>query len=155
MSTSAHGGVDLVALRAELAAKSLPVSSVSDRTLKDATDVVLSRVAYATDPQALVTTSIANNPKLIGIFPARTTVATPVTSSLPVEICRLHDVEIAGYVCRECAVVLKSVDSEKAEVAECWEAMTARFDALEGTEGAAIAAHRALYEKHASRYGIG
>ena len=155
VSTSAHKGVDLVALRAELAAKSLPVNSVSDRTLKGAIDVVLSRVAYATDPQALVATSIAKNPKLIDIFPARTTGAAPGSSSLPVEICRLHDVEIGGYVCRECAAVLKILDSEKAEVAECWEAMTARFDALESIEGVDIALHRTLYAQYARRYGIG
>ena len=118
-------------------------------------DVVLSRVAYATDPQALVATSIAKNPKLIDIFPARTTGAAPGSSSLPVEICRLHDVEIGGYVCRECAAVLKILDSEKAEVAECWEAMTARFDALESIEGVDIALHRTLYAQYARRYGIG
>lgn len=155
VSTSAHKGVDLVALRASLASSNVPVGSVSDRTLSDAIDVVLSRVSRATNPQALVTTSITNNPKLLGIFPARTTASTPGSSSLPVETCRLHEVEIGGYVCRECAVALKSVDSEKAEVAACWEAMTARFDALESIEGVDITPHRTLYAKHARRYGIG
>ena len=133
----------------------MPVGSVSDRTLSDAIDVVLSRVSRATNPQALVTTSITNNPKLIGIFPARTTASAPGSSSLPVETCRLHDVEIGGYVCRECAAALKSVDSEKAEVADCWEAMTARFDTLESIEGLDVAPHRTLYAQHARRYGIG
>lgn len=155
VSTSAHKGVDLAALRASLASSNVPVGSVSDRTLSDAIDVVLSRVSRATNPQALVTTSITNNPKLIGLFPVRTTASAPGSSSLPVETCRLHDVEIGGYVCRECAAALKSVDSEKAEVADCWEAMTARFDTLESIEGLDVAPHRTLYAQYARRYGIG
>lgn len=122
-----HAGVDLGELRAYLAHNGVKTTAVSDGALRAAIDRVLSRVGSVSNAQALVTTAIVREPVLLGITaPAQKVVAL----SLPIGKCRIHNMDITGKICRECAAELKAPATTADEAQACWDAVSARLKNL-------------------------
>lgn len=171
VSIPAHAGVDITELRAALTAAGLPTGAVSDGTLRAAIDTVLSRVTSVGSAQALVTTAIVREPALLTgaaapVAPAQgPAVSTapgqgvaPVVSGrpvLPVAPCPVHGEDVPGLVCRDCAVELKSVDTDPAVAAECWHAVRARLTELSRLEGVDTSGEWVRYSTLAERHGVG
>lgn len=171
VSIPAHAGVDVAELRAALAAAGLPTGTVSDGTLRAAIDTVLSRVSSVGNAQALVTTAIVREPALLTgtaapVAPAQGPAApaapgqgaAPLSSGrpvLPVAPCPVHREEVTGLVCRDCAVELKSMDTDPAVAAECWHAVRARLTELSRLEGVDTSGEWIRYSALAERHGVG
>lgn len=171
VSIPAHAGVDITELRAALDASGLPTGAVSDGTLRAAIDTVLSRVSSVGNAQALVTTAIMREPALLtGVAapvapaqgPAAPAVpgqgAAPVASSrpvLPVAPCPVHGEEVTGLVCRDCAIELKSADTDPAVAAGCWHAVRARLTELSRLEGVDTSGEWIRYSTLAERHSVG
>lgn len=171
VSIPAHAGVDITELRAALTAAGLPTGAVSDGTLRAAIDTVLSRVTSVGSAQALVTTAIVREPALLTgtaapVAPAQGPAvsaapgqgAAPAASGrpvLPVAPCPVHREEVTGLVCRDCAVELKSVDTDPAVAAECWHAVRARLTELSRLEGVDTSGEWVRYSTLAERHGVG
>lgn len=171
VSIPAHAGVDITELRAALAAAGMQVGAVSDGALRAAIDTVLSRATSVGNAQALVTTSIVREPALLTgtaapVSPVQGP-AAPVASGqgaapaasgrpvLPVAPCPVHREEVTGLVCRDCAVELKSVDTDPAVAAECWHAVRARLTELSRLEGVDTSGEWVRYSALAERHGVG
>ena len=171
VSIPAHAGVDITELRAALTAAGLPTGAVSDGTLRAAIDTVLSRVTSVGSAQALVTTAIVREPALLtgtaapvapvqgpAVSAAPGQGAAPAASGrpvLPVAPCPVHGEEVTGLVCRDCAVELKSVDTDPAVAAECWHAVRARLTELSRLEGVDTSGEWVRYSTLAERHGVG
>lgn len=171
VSIPAHAGVDITELRAALAAAGMQVGAVSDGALRAAIDTVLSRATSVGNAQALVTTSIVREPALLtgtaapvahAQGPAAPSAsgqgAAPAASGrpvLPVAPCPVHREEVTGLVCRDCAVELKSVDTDSAVAAECWHAVRARLTELSRLEGVDTSGEWIRYSALAERHGVG
>lgn len=169
VSIPAHAGVDITELRAALAAAGLPTGTVSDGTLRAAIDTVLSRVSSVGNAQALVTTAIVREPALLTgaaapVAPAQGPAvsvapgqgAAPLSSGrpvLPVAPCPVHGEDVTGLVCRDCAVELKSVDTDPAVAGECWHAVRARLTELSRLEGVDTSGEWIRYSALAERHG--
>lgn len=167
----AHAGLDLSELRASLAAAGLPTGTVSDGALRAAIDTVLSRVSSVGNAQALVTTAIMREPALLtgGAAPVASVQApaapaapgegvAPVVSGrpvLPVAPCPVHGEDVPGLVCRDCAVELKSVDTDPAVAGACWHAVRARLTELSRLEGVDTSGEWVRYSALAERHGVG
>lgn len=168
----AHAGVDITELRAALAAAGMQVGAVSDGALRAAIDTVLSRVTSVGSAQALVTTAIVREPALLTgtAAPVASAVQGPAVSAapgqgaapavsdrpvLPVAPCPVHREEVTGLVCRDCAVELKSVDTDPAVAAECWHAVRARLTELSRLEGVDTSGEWIRYSALAERHGVG
>lgn len=170
VSIPAHAGVDITELRAALAAAGLPTGAVSDGALRAAIDTVLSRVSSVGNAQALVTTAIVREPALLTgaaapVAPAQGPAvsaasgqgAAPAASGrpvLPVAPCPVHREEVTGLVCRDCAVELKSVDTDPAVATECWHAVRARLTELSRLEGVDTSGEWIRYSALAERHGV-
>lgn len=167
----AHAGVDITELRAALAAAGLPTGTVSDGTLRAAIDTVLSRVSSVGNAQALVTTAIVREPALL------TGTATPVASSaqaptapaapgqgaaplssgrpvLPVASCPVHGQDVTGLVCRDCAIELKSADTDSTLAESCWRAVRARLTELSRLDGVDTSGEWVRYSSLAAAHGV-
>ena len=171
VSIPAHAGVDITELRAALTAAGLPTGAVSDGTLRAAIDTVLSRVTSVGSAQALVTTAIVREPALLtgtaapvapvqgpAVSAAPGQGAAPAASGrpvLPVAPCPVHGEEVTGLVCRDCAVELKSVDTDPAVAGACWHAVRARLTELSRLEGVDTSAEWIRYSALAERHGVG
>lgn len=171
VSIPAHAGVDITELRAALTAAGLPTGAVSDGTLRAAIDTVLSRVTSVGSAQALVTTAIVREPALLtgaaapvapAQGPAVSTApgqgADPMVSGrpvLPVAPCPVHGEDVPGLVCRDCAVELKSVDTDPAVAGACWHAVRARLTELSRLEGVDTSGEWIRYSALAERHGVG
>lgn len=171
VSIPAHAGVDITELRAALDAAGLPTGAVSDGTLRAAIDTVLSRVSSVGNAQALVTTAIMREPALLTgtaapVAPAQGPAvsaapgqgAAPVVSGrpvLPVAPCPVHGEDVPGLVCRDCAVELKSVDTDPAVAGACWHAVRARLTELSRLEGVDTSGEWVRYSALAERHGVG
>ena len=171
VSIPAHAGVDITELRAALTAAGLTTGTVSDGTLRAAIDTVLSRVSSVSNAQALVATAIMREPALLtGVAapvapaqgPAVSTApgqgADPMVSGrpvLPVAPCPVHGEDVPGLVCRDCAVELKSVDTDPAVAGACWHAVRARLTELSRLEGVDTSGEWIRYSALAERHGVG
>lgn len=171
VSIPAHAGVDITELRAALAAADLPTGAVSDGALRAAIDTVLSRVSSVSNAQALVTTAIVREPALLtgttapaspaqspAVSAAPNQGVAPVASSrpvLPVAPCPVHREEVTGLVCRDCAVELKSADTDPASAGACWHAVRARLTELSRLEGVDTSGEWIRYSALAERHGVG
>lgn len=171
VSIPAHAGVDITELRAALTAAGLTTGTVSDGTLRAAIDTVLSRVSSVSNAQALVATAIMREPALLtGVAapaapaqgPAVSTApgqgAAPLSSGrpvLPVAPCPVHGEDVPGLVCRDCAVELKSVDTDPAVAGACWHAVRARLTELSRLEGVDTSGEWVRYSALAERHGVG
>lgn len=171
VSIPAHAGVDITELRAALTAAGLTTGTVSDGTLRAAIDTVLSRVTSVSNAQALVATAIMREPALLtGVAapaapaqgPAVSTApgqgAAPLSSGrpvLPVAPCPVHGEDVPGLVCRDCAVELKSVDTDPAVAGACWHAVRARLTELSRLEGVDTSGEWIRYSALAERHGVG
>lgn len=171
VSIPAHAGVDITELRAALTAAGLTTGTVSDGTLRAAIDTVLSRVSSVSNAQALVATAIMREPALLtGVAapaapaqgPAVSTApgqgAAPLSSGrpvLPVAPCPVHGEDVPGLVCRDCAVELKSVDTDPAVAGACWHAVRARLTELSRLEGVDTSGEWIRYSALAERHGVG
>lgn len=132
--------VNLNQLRAELVHGGLKAAeSASDEILSAAVDVVLNRATKKpAHPQAFVRVSIANSPELLHSVPATpamsaapaAAVAPAPAATLPVEVCPVHHETVSGLVCTECAVDLKTADTDQEQAAACWKAIRARLNRL-------------------------
>lgn len=170
VSIPAHAGVDITELRAALAAAGLPTGTVSDGTLRAAIDTVLSRVSSVGNAQSLVTTAIMREPALLtgaaapvapvqgpAVSAALGQSAAPMVSGrpvLPVAPCPVHGEDVAGLVCRDCAVELKSVDTDPAVAGECWHAVRARLAELSRLEGVDTSGEWVRYSSLAAAHGV-
>ena len=148
-----HRDVNLQKLRGELLYHGLEVAeSVTDTVLRAAIDVVLDRAKTTPgNPQAFVRVCILREPALLTGAPAPVAPvqvpAAPATPGqgvaplvsgrpvLPVAPCPVHEQDVTGLVCRDCAVELKIVDTDPVTVAECWSAVRARLIELSHLEG--------------------
>ena len=151
VSIPAHAGVDITELRAALAAAGLPTGTVSDGTLRAAIDTVLSRATSVGNAQALVTTAIVREPALL------TGTAAPLSSArhvLPVAPCPVHRQDVTGLVCRDCAVELKSVDTDSAVATQCWRAVRARLTELSHLDGVDTSGEWVRYSSLAAAHGV-
>lgn len=171
VSIPAHAGVDITELRAALTAAGLTTGTVSDGTLRAAIDTVLSRVSSVSNAQALVATAIMREPALLtgaaapvapAQGPAVSTApgqgADPMVSGrpvLPVAPCPVHGEDVPGLVCRDCAVELKSVDTDPAVAGACWHAVRARLTELSRLEGVDTSGEWIRYSALAERHGVG
>lgn len=171
VSIPAHAGVDVAELRAALAAAGLPTGAVSDGTLRAAIDTVLSRVSSVGNAQALVTTAIMREPALLtgasapvvsaqgpAVSAAPGQGAAPVVPGrpvLPVAPCPVHGEDVTGLVCRDCAIELKSADTDPAVAGACWHAVRARLTELSRLEGVDTSGEWIRYSALAERHGVG
>lgn len=170
VSIPAHAGVDITELRAALAAAGLPTGAVSDGTLRAAIDTVLSRVSSVSNAQALVTTAIVREPALLTgtaspVAPAQAPAvsaapsqgAAPLISGrpvLPVAPCPVHGQDVTGLVCRDCAVELKSADTDSALAEACWRAVRARLTELSRLDGVDTSGEWVRYSSLAAAHGV-
>lgn len=138
-ATGHRDDVNLNQLRAELVHGGLKAAeSASDELLKAAVDVVLNRAkSTPAHPQAFVRVSIAKEPELLTGTPATpamsaapAAVAPAPAATLPVEVCPVHHETVSGLVCTECAVDLKTADTDQAQAEACWKAIRARLTRL-------------------------
>lgn len=166
----AHAGVDITELRAALAAAGLPTGTVSDGTLRAAIDTVLSRATSVGNAQALVTTAIVREPALLtgtatqgASAQAPTTPAAPGQGSaslisgrpvLPVAPCPVHGQDVTGLVCRDCAIELKSADTDSASAESCWRAVRARLTELSPLDGVDTSGEWVRYSSLATTHGV-
>lgn len=167
----AHAGLDLSELRAALAAAGMQVGAVSDGALRAAIDTVLSRATSVGNAQALVTTAIVREPALL------TGTAAPVASAvqgsaasaasgqgaaslssgrpvLPVASCPVHGQDVTGLVCRDCAIELKSADTDSASAESCWRAVRARLTELSRLDGVDTSGEWVRYSSLAAAHGV-
>ena len=171
ISIPAHAGVDITELRAALAAAGLPAGTVSDGTLRAAIDTVLSRATSVGNAQALVTTAIVREPALLTgtaapVVPAVQGPAAPAAPSqgaaplisgrpvLPVAPCPVHRQDVTGLVCRDCAVELKSADTDSAVATQCWRAVRARLTELSHLDGVDTSGEWVRYSSLATAHGV-
>lgn len=171
VSIPAHAGVDITELRAALAAAGLPTGTVSDGTLRAAIDTVLSRATSVGNAQALVTTAIVREPALLTgtaapVVPAVQGPAAPAAPSqgaaplisdrpvLPVAPCPVHRQDVTGLVCRDCAVELKSADTDSAVATQCWRAVRARLTELSHLDGVDTSGEWVRYSSLAAAHGV-
>ncbi|WP_315512884.1 replication protein RepA [Rothia aeria] len=167
----AHAGLDLSELRAALAAAGLPTNAVSDGALRAAIDTVLSRATSVGNAQALVTTAIVREPALLTgtaapVVPAVQGSAAsaapgqgaaPLSSGrpvLPVASCPVHGQDVTGLVCRDCAVELKSADTDSASAEACWRAVRARLTELSRLDGVDTSGEWVRYSSLAAAHGV-
>lgn len=167
----AHAGLDLSELRAALAAAGMQVGAVSDGALRAAIDTVLSRATSVGNAQALVTTAIVREPALL------TGTSAPVASAvqgsaasaapgqgaaslssgrpvLPVASCPVHGQDVTGLVCRDCAIELKSADTDSASAESCWHAVRARLTELSRLDGVDTSGEWVRYSSLAAAHGV-
>lgn len=167
----AHAGVDITELRAALAAAGLPTGTVSDGTLRATIDTVLSRATSVGNAQALVTTAIVREPALLTgtaapVVPAVQGSAAsaapgqgaaPLSSGrpvLPVASCPVHGQDVTGLVCRDCAIELKSADTDSASAESCWRAVRARLTELSRLDGVDTSGEWVRYSSLAAAHGV-
>lgn len=167
----AHAGVDITELRAALAAAGLPTGTVSDGTLRAAIDTVLSRATSVGNAQALVTTAIVREPALLTgtaapVVPAVQGSAASAASGqgaaslssgrpvLPVASCPVHGQDVTGLVCRDCAIELKSADTDSASAESCWRAVRARLTELSRLDGVDTSGEWVRYSSLAAAHGV-
>lgn len=167
----AHAGVDITELRAALAAAGLPTGAVSDGTLRATIDTVLSRATSVGNAQALVTTAIVREPALLTgtaapVVPAVQGSAAsaapgqgaaPLSSGrpvLPVASCPVHGQDVTGLVCRDCAIELKSADTDSASAESCWRAVRARLTELSRLDGVDTSGEWVRYSSLARTHGV-
>lgn len=158
VSIPAHAGVDITELRAALAAAGMQVGAVSDGALRAAIDTVLSRATSVGSAQALVTTAIVREPTLltgaaIPVAPAQ----APLISGrpvLPVAPCPVHGQDVTGLVCHDCAVELKSADTDSALAEACWRAVRARLTDLSRLDGVDTSGEWVRYSSLATAHGV-
>ena len=159
----AHAGLDLSELRAALAAAGLPTNAVSDGALRAAIDTVLSRATSVGNAQALVTTAIVREPALLTgtaapVAPAAPGQgAAPLSSGrpvLPVASCPVHGQDVTGLVCRDCAIELKSADTDSASAESCWRAVRARLTELSRLDGVDTSGEWVRYSSLATAHGV-
>lgn len=163
VSIPAHAGVDITELRAALAASGMQVGAVSDGALRAAIDTVLIRATSVGSAQALVTTAIVREPALL------TGTATPVAPAapgqgaaplnsgcpvLPVAPCPVHGQDVTGLVCRDCAVELKSADTDSTLAESCWRAVRARLTELSRLDGVDTSGEWVRYSSLAAAHGV-
>lgn len=167
----AHAGLDLSELRASLAAAGMSTGTVSDGALRAAIDTVLSRATSVGNAQALVTTAIVREPALL------TGTATPVAPAmqgpaasaapgqgaaplssgrpvLPVASCPVHRQDVTGLVCRDCAIELKSADTDSASAESCWRAVRVRLTELSRLDGVDTSGEWVRYSSLATTHGV-
>lgn len=170
VSIPAHAGVDITELRAALAAAGMQVGAVSDGALRAAIDTVLSRATSVGNAQTLVTTAIVREPALLTgaaapVASAQAPVApavpgqgaAPLVSGrpvLPVAPCPVHGQDVTGLVCRDCAVELKSADTDSALAESCWHAVRARLTELSRLDGVDTSGEWARYSSLAAAHGV-
>lgn len=153
----AHAGLDLSELRAALAAAGLPTNAVSDGALRAAIDTVLSRATSVGNAQALVTTAIVREPALLTGTAAPGQGAAPLSSGrpvLPVASCPVHGQDVTGLVCRDCAIELKSADTDSASAESCWRAVRARLTELSRLDGVDTSGEWVRYSSLATTHGV-
>lgn len=159
----AHAGLDLSELRASLAAAGMSTGTVSDGALRAAIDTVLSRATSVGNAQALVTTAIVREPALLTgtaapVAPAAPGQgAAPLSSGrpvLPVASCPVHGQDVTGLVCRDCAIELKSADTDSASAESCWRAVRARLTELSRLDGVDTSGEWVRYSSLAAAHGV-
>lgn len=163
VSIPAHAGVDITELRAALAAAGMQVGAVSDGALRAAIDTVLSRATSVGNAQALVTTAIVREPALLTgtaapVVPAAPSQgAAPLISGrpvLPVAPCPVHGQDVTGLVCRDCAIELKSANTDSASAESCWRAVRARLTDLSRLDGVDTSGEWIRYSSLATAHGV-
>ena len=170
VSIPAHAGVDITELRAALTAAGMQVGAVSDGALRAAIDTVLSRTTSVGNAQALVATAIVREPALLTgtatpVAPAQAPTtpaapgqgAAPLSSGrpvLPVAPCPVHGQDVTGLVCRDCAIELKSADTDATVAAECWRAVRARLTELSRLDGVDTSGEWVRYSSLAAAHGV-
>ena len=159
----AHAGLDLSELRASLAAAGMSTGTVSDGALRAAIDTVLSRATSVGNAQALVTTAIVREPALLTGTAAPVAPAAPGQGSaslisgrpvLPVAPCPVHGQDVTGLVCRDCAIELKSADTDSASAESCWRAVRARLTELSRLDGVDTSGEWVRYSSLAAAHGV-
>ncbi|WP_314645281.1 replication protein RepA [Rothia mucilaginosa] len=172
VSIPAHAGVDVAELRAALDAAGLPTGTVSDGTLRAAIDTVLERAKVTPgSPQAFVRVCILREPALLTgtatpVAPAVQAPTAPAAPSqgaaplisgrpvLPVAPCPVHGQDVTGLVCRDCAVELKSADTDPASAESCWRAVRARLTELSRLDGVDTSGEWVRYSSLAAAHGV-
>lgn len=171
-SSEVHRDVSLQKLRGELIYHGLDVAeSASDAVLCAAIDVVLERAKVTPgNPQAFVRVCILREPALLTgtaapVAPAQGPTApaapsqgvAPLSSGrpvLPVAPCPVHGQDVTGLVCRDCAVELKSADTDSASAEACWRAVRARLTELSRLDGVDTSGEWVRYSSLAAAHGV-
>lgn len=171
-SSEVHRDVNLQKLRGELIYHGLDTAeSAADAVLCAAIDVVLDRAKVTPGhPQAFVRVCILREPALLTgtatpVAPAQAPTAPAAPSQgaaplisgrpvLPVAPCPVHGQDVTGLVCRDCAVELKSADTDPAVAAECWRAVRARLTELSRLDGVDTSGEWVRYSSLAAAHGV-
>ena len=124
---------------------------------------MLSRVSSVGNAQALVTTAIVREPALLTgtaapVAPAAPGQgAAPLSSGrpvLPVASCPVHGQDVTGLVCRDCAVELKSADTDSTLAESCWRAVRTRLTELSRLDGVDTSGEWVRYSSLAAAHGV-
>lgn len=168
-ASEVHRDVNLQKLRAELIYHGLDTAeSTIDAVLCAAIDVVLDRAKVTPgNPQAFVRVCILREPALLTgtaspVEPAQTLAApsqgvAPLSSGrpvLPVAPCPVHGQDVTGLVCRDCAIELKSADTDSTLAESCWRAVRARLTELSRLDGVDTSGEWVRYSSLAAAHGV-
>ena len=83
--------------------------------------------------------------------------AAPLSSGrpvLPVAPCPVHGQDVTGLVCRDCAIELKSADTDSASAESCWRAVRARLTELSPLDGVNTSGEWVRYSSLAAAHGV-
>ena len=167
-----HRDVNLQKLRGELIYHGLDTAeSAADAVLCAAIDVVLERAKVTPgNPQAFVRVCILREPALLtgtatpaapaqapAVSAAPSQGAAPLSSGrpvLPVASCPVHRQDVTGLVCRDCAIELKSADTDSASAEACWRAVRARLTELSRLDGVDTSGEWVRYSSLATTHGV-
>lgn len=172
-ASEVHRDVNLQKLRGELIYHGLDTAeSTSDAVLCAAIDVVLERAKVTPgNPQAFVRVCILREPALLTgtATPVAPAVQAPVVSAapgqgaapavsgrpvLPVASCPVHGQDVTGLVCHDCAVELKSADTDSTLAEACWRAVRARLTELSRLDGVDTSGEWVRYSSLAAAHGV-
>lgn len=172
-SSEVHRDVNLQKLRGELIYHGLDAAeSASDAVLCAAIDVVLERAKVTPgNPQAFVRVCILREPALLTgtATPVAPAVQAPVALAapsqgaaplisgrpvLPVAPCPVHGQDVTGLVCRDCAIELKTADTDSTLAESCWRAVRARLTELSRLDGVDTSGEWVRYSSLAAAHGV-
>ena len=112
------------------------------------TTAIMREPALLTGTTALVAPAQGPAAPGEGVAPAAS--GRPV---LPVASCPVHGEDVPGLVCRDCAIELKSADTDPASAGACWHAVRARLTELSRLEGVDTSGEWVRYSALAERHG--
>jgi len=68
--------------------------------------------------------------------------------------CPVHRQDVTGLVCRDCAIELKSADTDSTLAESCWRAVRARLTELSRLDGVDTSGEWVRYSSLAAAHGV-